>query len=91
MIVFAILFFITFILLIIKSRKLKKLKNEKYVSDNEFIVNMIHEYDKFKNKAIITDSTEIKSVMYGYFDIFDNLYHEYLYPKLGVEESEEDT
>lgn len=90
MLVLSFLLLFLIILLIIVSRKYNKLKKRLIITDNDLIANFIKYYDEFKNKVLISDTTELRSVIFTYFSLFDNLVTEYFYPKIGVDESEED-
>lgn len=85
MFIFVFLSIIFFILLIIKSRKYKKLKNRLEVTDNEFLVDSIRLYDRLKSKSVICDTTEIRGILLDYFNDFDNLVNDYFYPRVADE------
>lgn len=91
MILFLGILLIIFMFLLFRtSKKLKKLKNEIIATDNEFIIDIIRTYDEFKSHVLISDTTELRTVLFSYFSKFDAIENEYFYPKIGCDTENEE-
>ena len=91
MIIFLLLSIVLIVLLVIQKKKLNKILNYKYLTDNTFIVNAVSYFDRFKNDVLscIDSQIQLKSVIYKYFNEIDDLKNGYFYPKVkGEIESE---
>ena len=86
----SILLVFSLVLLIIKSRKLKKLEDFMSVTENDYIVNTYREYCTFKSNSLLTDTISLKDLVHEFFINYDKIVNDYFYPRIGVEESDEE-